>query len=100
MQYLETFKDKLLPDNNPYEQRVSRIAQRLLEANPEIKDLMHFEKWKVFVINEPDINAFVLPVCDKFKNFSFNCHRLTTFFLKIEIFSFCKLIIRFFPLYF
>lgn len=53
----------MLPGNHPLVKRVVNIGQRLLDANPEIKDFMNFKKWKVYVINEPQtINAFVLPV--------------------------------------
>ncbi|KAK3740863.1 hypothetical protein RRG08_011325 [Elysia crispata] len=61
----EQFKHKLYPSNSFQAARVLDIAQRLLRANPELTQ-MKFEKWNVFVVKDPTVNACVLPTGDMF----------------------------------
>ncbi|XP_076440777.1 metalloendopeptidase OMA1, mitochondrial-like [Babylonia areolata] len=60
--HLENFKDQMLPSDHPYYQRVVRVGNRLVKANPDISKLMKSVTWKCYVIDDPTtINAFVLP---------------------------------------
>ena len=62
-QHLLNNEDKLLPASHPYYQRVTRVAERLIKANPEMMKLLGSETWQYHVISDPTvINAFVLPV--------------------------------------
>ncbi|GFO03230.1 metalloendopeptidase oma1, mitochondrial [Plakobranchus ocellatus] len=61
----EQFKDKLYPINSIEAYRVLDVAERLLRANPELSQ-MKFDKWNVYVIKDPMVNACVLPTGDMF----------------------------------
>ncbi|XP_060072612.1 metalloendopeptidase OMA1, mitochondrial-like [Ylistrum balloti] len=59
-QHITQFKDKMLPATHPFYQPLLWVAQRLLQANqdlPILKDL----KWKLCIVEDSALNAFVLP---------------------------------------
>ncbi|RWS07530.1 metalloendopeptidase OMA1-like protein [Dinothrombium tinctorium] len=59
--YLTQFNERLLPVNHPDCKRVEKVANRLLKANLDIKEIYE-KKWSITVVNAPEIkNAFVLP---------------------------------------
>ena len=51
------FKNQMLPRNHPDFQAVSQVAFNLIKAN----GLESYCEWEVFVVNNPQLNAFVLP---------------------------------------
>jgi hypothetical protein len=54
---------KLLPSSHHYSKRLQRIGDRLLQANyTKIHDLLGDIEWKCYIIEEKNVNAFVLPV--------------------------------------
>nr|XP_020459182.1 metalloendopeptidase OMA1, mitochondrial [Monopterus albus] len=58
--YMEEFAELLLPVTDPRHQVVELLAQQLAKNNkdiPEVSDVT----WRVHVLENPDINAFVLP---------------------------------------
>lgn len=60
-QYMEEFAELLLPVTDPRHQVVERVVQHLAQRNkdiPEVSDV----NWTVHVVQNPNINAFVLPV--------------------------------------
>ncbi|GFS24982.1 metalloendopeptidase OMA1, mitochondrial [Elysia marginata] len=61
----EKFDHQLYPMDSFQVARVFDIAQRLLRANPELTQ-MKFDKWNIYVIKDPTVNACVLPTGDMF----------------------------------
>lgn len=58
--YMEEFAELLLPVTDPRHQVVERVVQHLAQRNkdiPEVSDV----NWTVHVVQNPNINAFVLP---------------------------------------
>ena len=51
----------MLPDSDPTYARVAKVANRLLKANVDIKQV-HGKEWTISVIENDERNAFVLPV--------------------------------------
>ncbi|KAJ3126225.1 hypothetical protein HK098_007781 [Nowakowskiella sp. JEL0407] len=49
-------KDSILPSYHPYSIFVTKVARRIIEVSG-----MSDVNWQVFVVNSPQINAFVLP---------------------------------------
>ena len=58
---METYENELMPDDHPYYARVVRVASRILKANGDLEQLRGKE-WTITVVEQPDRNAFVLPV--------------------------------------
>ena len=58
---MEEWEDDLLPDSDPTYTRVAIVANRLLKANVDIKEV-HGKEWTISVIENEERNAFVLPV--------------------------------------
>ncbi|XP_033737930.1 metalloendopeptidase OMA1, mitochondrial-like [Pecten maximus] len=59
-QHIEQYKDRTLLSSHILYQPLLRVAKRLLAANsdlPILKDL----KWKLIIVDDPALNAFVLP---------------------------------------
>lgn len=59
-QHIESYKDRVLPSTHALYQPLLYVAKRLLAANqdlPVLKDL----KWKLIIVDDPALNAFVLP---------------------------------------
>lgn len=61
----DRFKDQLYPMESYEAARVIDIAHRLLMANPELSQ-KKFDKWTVYVIKDPTVNACVLPTGEMF----------------------------------
>lgn len=59
-QLLETLGPDLVPDTHPVYSRVSRVANRILAGNKDLRQI-YDKNWTVTVVNQPDKNAFVLP---------------------------------------
>ena len=54
--------DKILHTDHPSYQRISKVVQRILQANKTLPEI-YTKTWTITVLNEPTIlNAFVLPV--------------------------------------
>ena len=56
---LERFNNDLVPESDERYTKVSRVVNRLLEANKEVKGI-DSKVWTISVIDQDDINAFVL----------------------------------------
>jgi predicted Zn-dependent protease len=61
-QFEEQLKEKYLPPDHPYYKYVVETLKTLVIANQDIKEIQS-QKWVVAIIDDPEINAFVLPVC-------------------------------------
>ena len=51
----------ILPTNNTSYRRIARVAQRIIAANKDLGEISKKE-WTITVIDDPQKNAFVLPV--------------------------------------
>ena len=60
-QYLDKFEGSLVPISRPVWKRVERIANHIIESNPIVKS-MDVKKWKLTLIDDKTINAFIVPV--------------------------------------
>ncbi|XP_032659009.1 metalloendopeptidase OMA1, mitochondrial isoform X2 [Chelonoidis abingdonii] len=58
--WMEQFKDKMLSEIDPRYQVVKKVIGHLSESNQDIPQVSDF-KWVIHVVEEPGINAFVLP---------------------------------------
>ncbi|XP_053469946.1 metalloendopeptidase OMA1, mitochondrial [Ictalurus furcatus] len=58
--YLEEYGNSFIPDSDPRTQVVKRVVQHLVDRNQDIEG-MNSVPWTVHVIEEPIINAFVMP---------------------------------------
>ncbi|XP_009945936.1 PREDICTED: metalloendopeptidase OMA1, mitochondrial [Leptosomus discolor] len=58
--WMEEFKSKMLPETDARYQVVERVVGHLSESNKEIPQVSAL-KWVIHVVDEPDVNAFVLP---------------------------------------
>lgn len=58
--FLEKFADHILSTSHPDHHRVFRVAKRLVMAN-QSKEMEHLF-WQVHVVDNEEMNAFVLPV--------------------------------------
>lgn len=60
------FKNKILPEKDPRYQVVKKVVTHLAESNKDIPGFSEFT-WSIHVVEEPNINAFVLPVSNNWK---------------------------------
>lgn len=60
-QWMEKFENEMLPETDTRYQVVKKVVYHLSESNQDIPQLSEF-KWVIHVVEEPGINAFVLPV--------------------------------------
>ncbi|XP_030428092.1 metalloendopeptidase OMA1, mitochondrial isoform X3 [Gopherus evgoodei] len=58
--WMEQFKNKMLSEIDPRYQVVKKVIGHLSESNQDIPQVSEF-KWVIHVVEEPGINAFVLP---------------------------------------
>ncbi|CAL8307048.1 unnamed protein product [Lota lota] len=58
--YLEKFAEQLVPADDPRHRLVERVVQHLAERNKDIPEVSSI-RWSVHVIQDPTVNAFVLP---------------------------------------
>nr|XP_056701143.1 metalloendopeptidase OMA1, mitochondrial [Euleptes europaea] len=58
--WMEEFKNKMLPERDPRYQVVKKVVRLLAESNKDVPQFSEFT-WTIHVIEEPGINAFVLP---------------------------------------
>ncbi|XP_067391593.1 metalloendopeptidase OMA1, mitochondrial isoform X3 [Emydura macquarii macquarii] len=58
--WMEEFKNKMLSETDPRYQVVKKVVGHLSESNQDIPQVSEF-KWVIHVVEEPGINAFVLP---------------------------------------
>ncbi|XP_074764167.1 metalloendopeptidase OMA1, mitochondrial isoform X1 [Athene noctua] len=58
--WMEEFKDKMLPEADARYQVVERVVGHLSESNKDIPQVSAL-KWVIHVVDEPGVNAFVLP---------------------------------------
>ncbi|XP_062437883.1 metalloendopeptidase OMA1, mitochondrial [Rhea pennata] len=58
--WMAEFKNKMLPETDARYQVVERVVGHLSESNKDIPQVSE-QKWVVHVVEEPGINAFVLP---------------------------------------
>ncbi|KAM6077478.1 metalloendopeptidase OMA1, mitochondrial isoform 1-T7 [Theristicus caerulescens] len=58
--WMEEFKSKMLPETDARYQVVERVVGHLSESNKDIPQVSAL-KWVIHVVDEPDVNAFVLP---------------------------------------
>ncbi|NXY88609.1 OMA1 Metalloendopeptidase, partial [Alcedo cyanopectus] len=58
--WMEKFESKMLPETDTRYQVVERVFGHLCESNKDIPQVSAL-KWVIHVVDEPEINAFVLP---------------------------------------
>ncbi|KAM7161612.1 metalloendopeptidase OMA1, mitochondrial isoform 2-T2 [Macrochelys suwanniensis] len=58
--WMEKFTNKMLSETDPRYQVVKKVIGHLSESNQDIPQVTEF-KWAIHVVEEPGINAFVLP---------------------------------------
>ncbi|XP_074859335.1 metalloendopeptidase OMA1, mitochondrial isoform X2 [Carettochelys insculpta] len=58
--WMEQFKNKILSERDPRYQLVKKVVGHLSESNQDIPQVSEFT-WVIHVVEEPGINAFVLP---------------------------------------
>uniref|UniRef100_A0A8C8SU48 Metalloendopeptidase OMA1, mitochondrial n=1 Tax=Pelusios castaneus TaxID=367368 RepID=A0A8C8SU48_9SAUR len=58
--WTEEFKDKMLPKTDPRYMVVKKVVGHLSKSNQDIPEVSEL-KWVIHVVQEPGINAFVLP---------------------------------------
>ncbi|KAM6263790.1 metalloendopeptidase OMA1, mitochondrial isoform 1-T2 [Spheniscus humboldti] len=58
--WMEEFKSKMLPETDARYQVVERVVGHLSESNKDIPQVSAL-KWVIHVVDEPGVNAFVLP---------------------------------------
>lgn len=58
---MEEFQSKMLPETDTRYQVVETVLGHLSESNKDIPRISALQ-WVIHVVDEPDINAFVLPV--------------------------------------
>nr|XP_025045621.1 metalloendopeptidase OMA1, mitochondrial isoform X4 [Pelodiscus sinensis] len=58
--WMDQFKNKMLSETDPRYQVVKKIVGHLSESNQDIPEVSEFT-WVIHVVEEPGINAFVLP---------------------------------------
>ena len=74
---MQEFKDHLVPQHYPIYGRVARVANKILRSNADF-DQIKDKNWTITVIEDPQRNAFVLPVSIAIKKFNFKkgaCHQ-------------------------
>ena len=59
---MESVKDQVIKPTHPYYKRMERVVSRLVNANQDI-DLLKKQTWTLILVESPERNAFVLPVC-------------------------------------
>lgn len=62
-QFFEEYRSSFIPDYDPRHQVVTLMVQHLAERNQDIEG-MNSVPWTVHVIEEPTVNAMVMPVSD------------------------------------
>ncbi|NWX16701.1 OMA1 Metalloendopeptidase, partial [Aegotheles bennettii] len=58
--WMEEFKSKMLPETDARYRVVESVVSHLSESNKDIPQFSALE-WVIHVVDEPDVNAFVLP---------------------------------------
>ncbi|KFP79053.1 hypothetical protein N310_11397, partial [Acanthisitta chloris] len=58
--WMEQFQSKMLPETDPRYQVVERVVGHLSESNKDVPQLSALQ-WVIHMVDEPDVNAFVLP---------------------------------------
>lgn len=58
---LEKYKDKFLPTTDPIYKSIQLVFNHLVEKNKDIPGITE-TKWILNVVDDSEINAFVLPV--------------------------------------
>ncbi|XP_071421007.1 metalloendopeptidase OMA1, mitochondrial isoform X2 [Pithys albifrons albifrons] len=58
--WMEEFKNQMLPETDPRYQVVERVVGHLSESNKDIPEVSALQ-WVIHVVDEPGVNAFVLP---------------------------------------
>ncbi|XP_060629578.2 metalloendopeptidase OMA1, mitochondrial isoform X1 [Anolis sagrei] len=58
--WLKEFKNKILPETDPRYEVVKKVVAHLSESNHDVPQFSEI-RWTVHVVDEPDVNAFVLP---------------------------------------
>ncbi|XP_008107584.1 metalloendopeptidase OMA1, mitochondrial isoform X2 [Anolis carolinensis] len=58
--WLTEFKNKILPETDPRYEVVKKVVSHLSESNHDVPQFSEF-RWTIHVVDEPDVNAFVLP---------------------------------------
>lgn len=64
---MEEFKNKMLPERDPRYQVVKKVVSHLADSNKDVPQMSEFQ-WTIHVVDDPGINAFVLPVSKKNEN--------------------------------
>lgn len=59
-EYMEEFAELMLPVSDPRHQVVERVIQHLAQRNKDIPEISGVD-WTVHVVQDPKVNAFVLP---------------------------------------
>lgn len=59
-EYMEEFGEQMLPVSDPRQQVVERVIQHLAQRNKDIPEISEVD-WTVHVVQDPKVNAFVLP---------------------------------------
>ena len=58
---LDKLKDNILPGTDPRHTLLLKVAQRIVAANSELEELKGMQ-WKIYIVDDPEVNAQVLPV--------------------------------------
>lgn len=58
---MEEFKSKMLPETDARYQVVKSVVGHLSESNKDVPQVSALD-WVIHVVDEPGVNAFVLPV--------------------------------------
>ena len=56
------YSSKMFSNSSEEVWRVVDVMNRLLVSNPEMRSNLPFDQWKVFVVDDPLVNACALPV--------------------------------------
>lgn len=59
-EYIEEYTELMLPVSDPRQQVVERVIQHLAQRNKDIPEISEVD-WTVHVVQDPKVNAFVLP---------------------------------------
>jgi len=60
-QWMDKYESKMLPETDTRYQVVKRVVGHLSESNKDIPQVSALT-WAIHVVDEPEVNAFVLPV--------------------------------------
>jgi len=63
-QEFESVQDHIVPPTHPVYERVVNVVKKIVDSNQDL-EFMRQQTWTILVIDSKEVNAFVLPVCNK-----------------------------------